>query len=139
MNFKTTAVMMFFLAILLGWFLIERPDQKADADRSSVVRTTSSVAEKPIFENPPEVDDVSAVTVTRAGEDAWRFERTSAEDSQDDAGWQMVAPGRFDVQKWQVDSIVRTVTALKYQIKYAPGDAGAVTAAQAGLEPPRVE
>ncbi|MEE9295206.1 MAG: DUF4340 domain-containing protein [Phycisphaerae bacterium] len=139
MNFKTTVVMMIVLAILLGWFLIERPDQKADADRSPVVRTTSSVAEKSIFENPPEVDDVSAVSVTRAGEDTWRFERAAAEDSQDDAGWQMMEPGRFDVQKWHVDSIVRTVTELKYHIKYAPGDTGAVTAAQAGLDPPRVE
>jgi Domain of unknown function (DUF4340) len=136
MNFKTTAILVVVLLVVLGWFLVAEPEadrlgDSADGASSGVVATW------PVFEGTPEPSDIVRLVATPSGREPWRFER------RDDEGvssqWMVVEPAAAKVVGWEIDSICRKLCGLEYQIKYVEGADDAVTPAQAGLVPPRVE
>ncbi len=139
MSFKTTAILTVVLLILLGWFFTARPElQTTTIATPTTSPTGTTIAQQHVFDDPPEIDDVVAVSASRPGQRTWKFQRVESEDDDPQKAWQIVEPIRSDVPKWEIDNLVRTVKDLKYQIKYAPGQPDAVTLEQAGLETPRL-
>ena len=71
--------------------------------------------------------------------EAWEqvFVSDDADEDAAAASWKMVEPAEAEVQAWQVREIASRIKRMKVAITYKPGQPGAVTAAEAGLEPPR--
>ena len=132
MNFRTTLVLAVVLVLVVGILYLagtgEQPPSALPTAPTTLLEDRPLIAE----------DFGEVVQVVCKGHDGqeWRFERQADEDDLGRAQWNMTAPLEVKASAWQIDNIVRKLKQLKYQIKYAPGSAGAVTAAQAGLEEP---
>jgi hypothetical protein len=84
------------------------------------------------------VGDPVKIVCKQAGKEDWVFKKVAPEGG-GDAVWYMTKPKKFKAVPWDVDRFHRQLTGLKYEISYAPGEAGAVTAPEAGLDPAQAE
>lgn len=130
MNFKTTLVLALVLVVALGILYLAGTGEQPPSTPPTA--PTTLLEDRPLIAE--DFGEVLEVVCKRRDGQEWRFERQADEDDLGRAQWNMSAPLEVKATAWQIDGIVRKLKQLKYQIKYAPGSAGAVTAAQAGLE-----
>lgn len=136
MNFKTTAFLGIGLVVVAGWFVLQRPEEGIATETPIASVASRNSFEQPLFAEPPK--NIVNLTCVRGDGPAWRFERTNPEADSSQAKWRMTEPFEVSVPRYEIDGIVNQLKNLRYQIKYASGDADGVTAAQAGLEPPKM-
>ncbi len=136
MNVRTTLILAIVLLGLLLVFVWQPAvtESPASAPRPA---TPAAAAERPVID--PELGDVVKIACRRKDGSEWIFEkRTSDAEGAASPTWHMAAPLDITVPSWEADRIARQLTGLKYEIAHRPGAAGAVSAAQAGLEPPEL-
>lgn len=137
MNYRTTFILAILLAVLALGYLAFRPGVKTTGDVSATTPPAiggSSVA-RDVLEQKPE--DVVKIVCRQAGQEKWVFEKTARDDQAVPAQWHMTEPLAVEVAASDVDRIVRQISGLRYELSYRPGEAGAPTSAEAGLDPPR--
>jgi len=136
MNFKTTL----FLAAVLACLGIVYFWSPAANDVSTPVlpdpsATPSGVSRRVLDE---ELGDVVKVACKLKGkQEEWVFERQPDEGKTDTKVWHLTSPNEMKVASWEVDRFARELGRLEYEISYKPGEAGALSAADAGLDPPQ--
>lgn len=135
MNFRTTGLLVGLLLVAGAvWLFFPRGDTAADLD----LRDNTTASElKYVFTPQPKDEDIVRVEIERPDRPRLVFERVSRDE--DDVGteeWQMVEPLNAPVEGYKVGGLVRTLTGLQYQQRVEPGAAGALSPADAGLEPP---
>ena len=134
MNFKTTLYLAVGLLVagVIAWLAAWR----GPADITPSKPPTELLTKTTLID-----DDFGQATrlTCKVGDDSqeWVFERADSDDNLGRSQWDLVSPLQAQASGWQVDGIVRKLTQLKCQLKYAPGQPGAVTADQAGLNPPQ--
>lgn len=133
MNTRTTVFLAFFLVVLLGLYAVRsRRGAEEPASPLPVPKVTTT---RDLLEDKPL--DVVKVVVKRQGDDAdWVFEKEEAPEGGSHS-WRMTAPLSMPCVRWEVDKFGNQLRNLRYDISYQPGEPGAVTAADAGLDPPR--
>ncbi len=134
MNFRTTVILL-VLVVAVGvtiYVLHETaPPPKPTVDMFPA--PTPAATQKLIDEKFGEAKEI---VVQVPEQPKWRFVRAEKKENEPSAGWQIVEPFEGQAQRWQVDRIGRRLTDATYTVKYKPDESG-MTAAQAGLEPPR--
>lgn len=132
MNFKTTGLLLLAVLLFGGAYVLFIP--KADPSASTVKppAPAGSVAAQPVIE--PKLGDITKIVAKVKGEE-WVFEKTGDAAAGSAPAWKMTKPLDVKVQGFDVDRIARQITNLQYEISLEPGTPGAVSAAQAGLEP----
>ncbi|NOT02324.1 MAG: DUF4340 domain-containing protein [Phycisphaerales bacterium] len=136
MNFKTSIALTFLLVVsMLGLLLVQGRKPQRTVKSGPDDATTAPGFEKSLFDKP--IEDVKQVVCVRPDGAEWRFESEKKE-GQAAAAWTLVKPVLGSVSAYMVDGIVNQLKNLKYNIRFAPGAADAVTPADAGLESPRV-
>lgn len=136
MNVRTTLVLAIVLMGLLLVFVWQPAATESPASAPRPV-TPAAAVERSVID--PALGDVVKITCRRRDGGEWVFEkRTSDAEGAASPTWHMTAPQEITVPSWEADRIARQLTGLKYEIAHRPGAAGAVSAAQAGLEPPDV-
>jgi hypothetical protein len=132
MNVKTTIVLAFLLVVsVFALYVLRWSPPATDAASPPPMPLSTS---RDVIEDKP--GDIVRMVIQRKGEEAWVFEKDSDADGTAAAEWRMTAPFAMKVARWEVDRIPRQITNLQYDISYEPGQAGGVTAAQAGLDTP---
>ncbi|MBU0717419.1 MAG: DUF4340 domain-containing protein, partial [Planctomycetes bacterium] len=137
MNFRTTLFLAVCLAALvLAYSLIRSRPVPAETDLASTMPTGASTIAQEVIEE--KLGDIVKIVVQRAGQDDWVFEKQFGEDGKPTDKWRMTAPQEMEVVRWEVERIGRQLSTLQYEVSYQPGESGAVSAAEAGLEPPEM-
>ena len=137
MNFKTTLVLLVLAAAGAGiWLFTSSQDAKTDSDEPQATKTE---AEKRLVLDPPvKTVDVVRIEFERTGKSPMVFERPIDESEPTGrANWQMVEPYACPAIGYMVDTLLSMVTTLQYQNSFTLGETNALTAADAGLEPPQ--
>lgn len=135
MNIRTTFLLAVVLGVLSVGVLVTRkgPGAAPAGDAPSKPSDAASLARDLI---DPKPEDVVKVSCRRKGADTpWVFEKTSKPDDVGAPVWRMTSPGDVAVVGWEIDRIVRQISGLEYEVDYEPGEPGAVSPAEAGLEP----
>lgn len=134
MNFKTTLSLALTLGLLvLAMFLLRSNNSSATHTTSSSYVPPTSLTSRDLIED--ELGDVVKIVAHRKGRDEWVFEKIEPEGG-GTATWQMTAPLQVKVVSWEVENFSRQLGKLRYEISYKSGQAGAVSAAAAGVDPP---
>ncbi len=135
MNFRTTWILAaVFIGLGLGYYLW-RPGSRVEESAVDQTRPpgTSPVSRDLLDEKLGEL--VKVVCKTKGGEE-WVFKKDAESEVSTRAVWRMTSPLTMKVISWELQRFGRQFNGLQYDISYKPGEPGAVTAAQAGLEPP---
>lgn len=129
MNFKTT-VGLFIAVVALGAGIVflQKKNPPPRPTLAPISPSLETVADKKLFETP--LGAINKIQVQRDKQLEWTFAR-----SKESGEWRMIAPGKGEVQKWQVEQIANTLTGLTYAVSYDSGST--VTLKSAGLDPPR--
>lgn len=137
MNTKTTLLLAITFAVLGGLYFVvqSRPAPADGADATPVPDFGSSVATRLLSDT--ELGDVVKVTCQRKGEEPWVFEKETEPPAVGSAGWRMTSPLEMKCTAFEVGNFSNRLGRLKYEVSYAPGEPGAVTSTQAGLDPPQ--
>ena len=136
MNFKTTLYLAVALVILALGYVALRSQPASTEDDGSEGRPPfgSAIAEDLLEEKP---GDLVKVVYRRKGAEEWVFEKQpEAEGAGAQKVWRMTAPLEIAVTSYEIDRVGRQLGSLRYEVSYRPGEAGAVTATEAGLDPP---
>ena len=80
MNTKTTLILFVVLLGAMGWFITSQPNENSANAASETRSSTSDKFEKPLFDDPPEPDDIVKIRCVRAGQTPWVFERSGGND-----------------------------------------------------------
>ncbi len=132
MNVKTTVALAFFLVVAVFALVVLRSQPTAPAGAAPVPSTP--VTARDLIED--KLGEVIRVEVKRKNhDDQWVFERVETDQGMT-GEWRMTAPLDTKAIRWEVDRIPRQLTSLRYEISYGPGEAGGVSPADAGLDPP---
>lgn len=139
MNFKTTLFLAaVFLVLILGYALwgVSGAGSTVSPDVPPA-HTPNEVAQSVWADEP---GDIVKITCRRKEADAdWVFEKQEKEGDAAQDEWRITAPFDAPAVRWDVDRIARQLTGLKHDISYTIGEPGAVTLAEAGLDPPLVK
>lgn len=136
MNFKTTLVLLVVVVIgAVVLFLVptgETPTEEDQDQPLSPVRET-----KHVFDPQPETNDVVRLEVARPDQPRLAFQRSpKADEAEQMEPWEMREPLSTPTETHVVDGLVGTFASLQSRSSFKPGAEGAVSAADAGLEPP---
>ena len=135
MNTKMTLLLAVALVVLASLYYVVRSRPAADqAEALAPPRPASSVASRDLFEE--KLGDVVKVVCQRKGGEEWVFEKNADTSVTGQAEWQMISPLDMKCTSYEVTKFGSRLGNLKYELSYKPGQPGAVTAAQAGLDPP---
>lgn len=134
MNIKTTLSMALTLMLLVAaLFFVRSNASSATSNLSTTSIPSTNLTARDLIEEKP--GDIVKVVARRKDKEDWVFEKIEPE-SGGAAVWHMTSPEKIKVVPWEVDKFGRQLGNIQYQISYRPGQAGAVSAAAAGLEPP---
>jgi len=140
MNVRTTYILALTLLIVVGiFYFVSRRQSVQDTaadDKKKPAAVNAGAAERPLVDEAFGDDTVKIVCAVK-DKPQWVFEVTNPENAGPSAVWKMTEPTSASVQDWMVRNIASTIARLKYTVVYKADQAGAVTPAQAGLEPPR--
>ena len=140
MNAKTTVVL-FVLVVVVGACIVLLKEKAPPLQPTLPPPAFSpgQIVDEERKQNLIDEDfgDAVQIVVRRPDQPEWRFQREAVEEDRQ-GDWLMTAPGTGRVQKWQIEQIGRRLTGLTYTVKYDADSPAEVTAANAGLEPPRV-
>jgi len=137
MNYKTTLILAVLFVLTLGaglWFY--RPG--GDANRMAPVQSPKPDAPtltRDLLDK--KLGDVVKITVQRDGKAPWVFEKTPNPAGVGPGTWAMTSPLAMPVVAYEMDKFGRQLGGLRYELSYKTGEAGAVTAVDAGLQPPQ--
>ncbi|HNQ24170.1 MAG TPA: DUF4340 domain-containing protein [Phycisphaerae bacterium] len=135
MNARTTLFLAFLLLALVVVVLVYVPRGR-DTGISEVELTGKPAELARRLIDDSELDQPAKVACARAGGEPWVFERVEPKDAAEPK-WRMTAPLNVPAIVWEVDRFSRVLLGLEYEISYEPGQPDAVSAGQAGLEPPQ--
>jgi hypothetical protein len=134
MNFKTTLILAAVLAGLgIAYLWRPRPDTAQSGSAEPRPMDVPGVA-RDVLED--KITDVVKVVFRQHDGEEWVFEKESDSGDSPRPGWRMTSPVEMKVVAWEVDRFGRELGDLKYEVSYRPGDPGAVSAVEAGLDPP---
>ena len=137
MNFKTTVYLTVLLVSLVAAYsLLRRGGGPAEQNMVETSPVGASAVARNVLDT--ELGDVSRIVCQREGEDEWVFEKSAQTENSSTKEWYMTSPLTFKALSWEVDRISRQLPGTQYEVSYLPGQAGGVTVAEAGLEPPVV-
>lgn len=136
MNTKTTLFLAFALVVaVLGYvFLRTRPGAGEDLTIPAP-RVAASVTSRDLLE--PKLGDITKVACKRSEEGEWVFEKDEEASDTGQAVWRMTSPMQMKCVRWEVEKFGNQLGNLKYEVSHKPGEPGAITAAEAGLDPPQ--
>ena len=132
MNFKTTLFLAAAFIGVLGGYFVFRPDPSATPEAEAAV-DAPSLEQKLIDE---ELSDVVKVVCRKKDGPEWVFESAKDEAAGARATWRMTAPVDMAVKSYDVERFGRDLKRIKYEVSYGPGDSGAPSPREAGLDPP---
>lgn len=133
MNVKTTLALAFFLIVSVSALVVLRSRPAESADAAPPLPGTPVISRDLIEDK---LGDVIRIAVNRKNhDDEWVFERVETDQGMT-GEWRMTAPLDTKAIRWEVAKIPRQLATLRYEISYGPSEAGGVSAADAGLEPP---
>ncbi len=134
MNFRTTGLLVGLLIVVgLVWLFLPRGQTPTDLD---VPEKTTPTESKYVFTPQPNDEDIVRVEIERPDRPRLAFERVPrAEDDFGAEEWQIIEPLNAPAEGYKVGGLVRTLTGLQYQQRIEPDAPGAISAAEAGLEP----
>ncbi|MGB2987464.1 MAG: DUF4340 domain-containing protein [Phycisphaerae bacterium] len=138
MNTKTTLLLAVVLVVLGGFYyygMMVYTPLPGPVIGPPPVRGPSHVARDLLEEK---LGDVAKIVCKRKGDEEWVFEKTAGTSDAGEDVWRMTSPLDVKCVKWEVDKISRGFDSLQYELSYRPGEPGAVTAAEAGLDPPEL-
>lgn len=140
MNFKTTLLLLVLFVGLGAVYFLQlkaKPNDSAAIDEPARFKP-STVAREFIEDKLGE--PVKIVCKRKDGEEdgeAWVFEKDAdLVRLGGQPGWRMTAPHQFLAKSWEINRFVTQFNGLTYDISFKPGDSGAVSAEDAGLQPP---
>lgn len=145
MSTKTTIALLFLLgaSVFALYAVRTRPASESvvATPKPPPMSTAGGVARELVGDKPT---DVNKIVYSRPNQTEWVFEKRGVDGEAGTAGdtatatdWWLTSPMETKVAGFEVDRIVRTLSDLKYEVSYAPGAPGAVSAKDAGLEPPQ--
>jgi len=135
MNTRTTLLLAVVLVLLAAVYYVvtsEQGSEQADAIQPS--RSAASVASRDVMDQ--DLGDIVKVVCQKRGGEQWVFEKNAAASGTGQADWRMTSPREMKCTSWEVTKFGSRLGSLNYEISYKPGTPGAVTAQQAGLDPP---
>jgi hypothetical protein len=133
MNTKTTLFLAVVLVVVGAVFLYVRALPEPAQMEKTPDFSASSAATRDLFEEP--LGDVVKVVCQRGDDEPWVFEKEA--DGEPSGQWQMTSPHEMPCVRWEVEKFGNRLGRLRYELSYQPDEPGAVTAAQAGLDPPQ--
>lgn len=136
MNFKTTGLLL--ALVVAGGLAIWLFPSGKDRD-SSGENKPPQTGNQPLIEPALAEKDVVAVAIERPGKPRLAFERApktggAAGEYED---WRMTEPLAAPAEQGMVGNVVRQYAQLQTVTRFEPGSAGAVSAADAGVDAPR--
>lgn len=135
MNTKTTLTLAFILVLLvLAYYFVQSRPGLAESTAPPPPPVGAATAERDVL--PEKLGDVVKVVCRRKGAEEWVFEKQAKAAGDGQAVWRMTSPLEFECVRWEVEKFGNQLGSLKYEISYKPGEPGAVSAEQAGLDPP---
>jgi hypothetical protein len=139
MNFRTTYLLAIaLLVVVLGLYLVGQRRAAHVNDNVEAPPTGKAAVQRSIIGE--DFGDVVKIVCRVGDEPEWVFQAEPPADAETfdaaTASWKMVAPVEAKVQDWAVRDIASRIKRLQYAIAYQPDQPGAVTAAEAGLQPP---
>lgn len=135
MNSKTTLTLAFSLVVLvLLYYVMQSRRGAAETAEAVTPIPASKTTTRDLLET--KLGDVVKVVCKRKDQEEWVFEKDTEPSGTGQGAWRMTSPKQMSCVRWEVEKFGSQLSRLKYELSYAPGELGAVTAAQAGLEPP---
>ncbi|HUU95170.1 MAG TPA: DUF4340 domain-containing protein [Phycisphaerae bacterium] len=136
MNFKTTLVLLVIVVIgAVVLFLVPARETPTEEDQDQALTPVRET--KYVFDPQPATNDVVRLELERPGQVRLAFERAPKADQPEQMEpWEMREPLSTPTETYVVDGLVRTFASLQSRSSFKPGAEGAVSAANAGLEPP---
>jgi hypothetical protein len=134
MNAKTTIALLFMLgASVLLLVVVRKQPSDAKSAETPAMPASSPIARQLLKEK---LGDVTKLVVRRADQPEWVFEK-GGDAASASPEWKMTAPAEMKTTGFEVDRIARELTRLQFEISYKTGQPGAVSAKDAGLDPPQ--
>jgi len=136
MNFKTPLILL--LLVVAGALVLVFTRGSGETAATTEEEATSPPSEmKPVFDSPPEPNDVVRVELERPNQPKLAFARSPKPDKPEELGdWQMTSPFETPAENGRVSGLAGLLRWLSSRASFKPGAGGGVTAASAGLEPP---
>ncbi|UCE60001.1 MAG: DUF4340 domain-containing protein [Phycisphaerales bacterium] len=134
MNFRTTLWLAVVLVGLAAVYLWRPPPEDAATTTTSPRPTDASSVARDVID--PKLEDIVKIVCKRKGNEEWVFEKESDSDDTGPSQWRLTSPVEMKVVSWEVDRFGGQLGRLQYEVSYKPGEPGAITAADAGLDPP---
>ncbi|MDO8631560.1 MAG: DUF4340 domain-containing protein [Phycisphaerales bacterium] len=133
MNVKTTLVLALVFALLVLGFVSLRKSTQATSTTATAPPTPQAAVTRNLLADP--LGNVVKIAVKRKNGDEWTFEKKDSPEGAGGSVWFMTKPTEMKALSYEVDRIGREVGRIQYEISYREGEAGAVSAAAAGLLP----
>ncbi len=135
MNFRTTVYLAIGLVFLGAAYFLTRKDAGEPQVEVEPKLTGPAAISREFIED--KLGEVAKVAIKTEDGEEWVFESSEPADAGSQPDWRMISPIDTKVTPWELQRFQSQFNTLGYDISYEPGDPGAVTAAQAGLEPPQ--
>jgi len=136
MNTKTTLFLAFLLVFAVLGYVFVRTRPGAGEDLTIPAPTVAtSVISSDLLE--PKLGEITKVACKRKEGEEWVFEKDEEASGAGQVVWRMTSPMQMKCVRWEVEKFGNQLGSLKYEVSHKPGDPGAITAAEAGLEPPQ--
>jgi len=139
MNSRTTLILAIVCVALGGaWFIARNQPKPAALPKVAAPDFSGDRLTKNVVGEDAKIGAVARVQIEQTGHDTIVFEKDEPKEGAvaGQATWRMTEPMQIPVRSWEAEGFGRTINDLKYQISFAPGDAGGVSSADAGLDPP---
>ena len=145
MNVKTTLVLALVFSLLVLGYVASQKSPQATSMPAAVPPTPQATVTRNLLADP--LGNVVKIALkrrairTRSGSDGpkngdeWTFEKKDSPEGAGGPVWFMTRPTEMKALSYEVDRIGREVGRIQYEISYKEGEAGAVSAAAAGLSP----
>lgn len=135
MNTKTTLYLAVVLVVLgASYYVLRSRPEPIDADTTPMRAVAASAATRDLLED--KLSNVVKVVCKHSDGREWVFEKDTETSEAGQDVWRMTSPMQMQCVRWEVDKFGNRLGNLQYELSYKPGEPGAVTAAQAGLQPP---
>lgn len=137
MNFKTTLFLVVLVAIVgLVWWLAPK---SAAPTGAAADKPKATLETKPLLEPAIDENRITRVELEQPQRPKVVIERVTSDPNQIARGqitYRLVEPVAAAAESWVARNLITNLTSLQVRERFEPGSAGAVSAADAGLEPP---
>ncbi|MFN0138073.1 MAG: DUF4340 domain-containing protein [Phycisphaerae bacterium] len=136
MNLRTTLVL--FILACVGGGLFFLYGGKPATETAAPEPEKPKQATKYVFDPRPETSEVTRVVVEVTGKSKFVFERSGNKDASGQMEpWQFAEPITGPVEGYMIEGVAGVLGGLQSTRSITPGTPGAITAADAGLQPPQ--